>query len=135
MPCQHLILKVTLDMAYLNYTAQDFASRLESRRPGRGTPESMLRKATHAPCQQVFFILSLFSAMQNFYTCILHGNHYNYGTIICSDILISHKRMKLINIHMHRILNQNLGNNSSIIAIFTYIHRIHAKILLKSHKN
>ena len=36
-----------------------------------------------------------------------------------------------LNIHMHRILNPNLGNNSSIIAIFTYIQRIHARISLK----
>ena len=126
---EHIDPKRMSSMAYLNYTAQDFASRLENRRPGvyriHATQSNPFTRSTS------FYILSLFSAMQNSYSCILHGNHYNYYHILCSDILISHKRMKFINIHMHRILNQNLGSNSSIIAIFTYIHRIHARISLK----
>ena len=62
-----------LPMAYLNYTAQDFASSLENRRPGV-LPNPCYAKQ---PMHQVNKFLFLFSAMQNCYTCILHDDHCN----------------------------------------------------------
>ena len=70
-------------MAFLNYTAQDFASSLENRRPGV-LPNPCYAKHGFGfkcmdsnPCTRST-IFYLFSAMQNFYPCILYDNHYNY---------------------------------------------------------